>query len=183
MSESGYDPKADPIVNDPDVADHTGADTGIDPAGLPVPEDLSSAEPSEEAILAAAAEADEPRGIAEELADRDASQYLSAVEPGAEGPPGTGTEGADDVLVDSTDDAGYIRDASGGGSDYAEDLQSAAEQGNRAGDEMASTNLDDDEVADLDGDELSVDALADDGTERVETVDGLRTVDGEPGER
>ena len=39
------------------------------------------------------------------------------------------------------------------------------------------------EVEDLSGDEQNVDALADDGAERVDEVDGLLRVDGEPDDR
>jgi hypothetical protein len=74
---------------------------------------------------------------------------MRSVEPGAEGPPGSGVEGADDALVESTDDAGEIGDASGSGSDLAADLQPAAEQGHRAGDEMVSDGDDPSPVEDL----------------------------------
>lgn len=94
------------------------------------------------------------------------------IEPGAEGPVGTGIEGADDALLtddgdDSTEDAADIAD------DFNSDDSTAAEQGNRVGDEMVSEGDDDNEIAELDGDTRDVDALADDGIEEVSRVDGL----------
>lgn len=172
MADTGSDPKADPMLNDPDVADDAA-----------LSEEPTLAEPSPGEIQDAADEAAEPSSIDDELADRDEARRLNQVEPGSEGPAGTGIEGADDGLGETSDDAGPIRDASGYASDHSEDLQSAAEQGNRAGDEMTSADLDDAEATDLAGDDLGVDALADDDTERVDSVDGLRTVDGEPDER
>lgn len=146
-------------------------------------DDPTTLDPTEEDIRDAAEETGDLPPIDEELADRDAARQLRTVEPGAEGPPGSGVEGADDVLVESTDDAGEIRDASGSASDLANDLQPAAEQGHRVGDEMVGHGDDPSEVEDLSGDEQNVDALADDGAERVDDVDGLPRVDGEPDDR
>src|SRR5699024_7710308 len=47
--------------------------------------------------------------------------------------------------------------------EFNTDQSPAAEQGNRVGDEMVSEGDDDFEVSELDGDDLNVDALADDG--------------------
>ncbi|WP_210604701.1 hypothetical protein [Brevibacterium oceani] len=97
------------------------------------------------------------------------------VEPGADGPEGTGVEGADDVLVD---DAGWEdeNEAPDLSDEFNTDQSPAAEQGNRVGDEMVSEGDDDFEVAELDGDDLDVDALADDGTEEVSVIDGMPEV-------
>lgn len=97
------------------------------------------------------------------------------VEPGADGPEGTGIEGADDVLVD---DAGWEdeNEAPDLSDEFNTDQSPAAEQGNRVGDEMVSEGDDDFEVAELDGDDLDVDALADDGTEEVSVIDGMPEV-------
>lgn len=146
-------------------------------------DDPTVLDPTEEDIRDAAADTGDLPPIGEELADRDAARQLRSVEPGAEGPPGSGVEGADDLLVDPEDDAGEIRDASGSASDLSNDLQAAAEQGHRVGDEMAAQGDDPSQVADLSGDELNIDALADDGAERVDDVDGLPRVDGEPDDR
>lgn len=172
MTDTDSDPKADPMFNDPDVAEDA-----------PLSDEPTLAEPSSGEIQDAADEAAVAPSIDDELVDRDEARRLDRVEPRAEGPTGTGIEGAEDGLGDPSDDAGPIRDASGYASDSSEDLQSAAEQGNRSGDEMTSTDLDGAEATDLAGDDLDVDALADDDTERVDSVDGLRTVDGEPDER
>ena len=172
MADTGSDRKTDPMLSDPDVADDAA-----------LSEEPTLAEPSPDEIRDAADEAAEPSSIDDELADRDEDRRLKQVEPGAEGPAGTGIEGADDGLGETSDDAGPIHDASGYASDHSADLQSAAEQGNRSGDEMTSADLDDAEATDLAGDDLGVDALADDQAERVDSVDGLRTADGEPDER
>lgn len=99
------------------------------------------------------------------------------IEPGAEGPEGTGIEGADDALID---DAGWDdeQDAPALDGDLDTDPITAAEQGNRDGDEMVSYGDDDSEVAELSGDDLDVDALADDGVEEVDVIDGMpETID------
>ena len=114
-----------------------------------VVDDPTTLDPTDEDIRDAAAEAGDLRPIGEELADRDAARQMRSVEPGAEGPPGSGVEGADDALVESTDDAGEIGDASGSESDMAADLQPAAEQGHRPGDEMVADGDDPSEAADL----------------------------------
>ena len=59
------------------------------------------------------------------------------IEPGAEGPEGTGIEGADDALVD---EAGWEdeNEAPGLSDEFNTDQSPAAEQGNRVGDEMVS---------------------------------------------
>lgn len=97
------------------------------------------------------------------------------VEPGADGPEGTGIEGADDTLIE---DAGWDdeNDAPGLDGELDTDPTTAAEQGNRPGDEMVSSGDDDAEVAELDGDDLDVDALSDDGIEEVSVVDGMPEV-------
>lgn len=96
--------------------------------------------------------------------DLDASLDDSSdplVEPGAEGPEGTGIEGADDALIE---DAGWEdeTEAPDISDEFSTDPVAAAEQGNRPGDEMVSEGDDDAEVAELDGDDLDVDALSDD---------------------
>ena len=95
------------------------------------------------------------------------------IEPGAEGPLGSGIEGADDALID---DAGWDDEAEAPGLDgeFDTDPVAAAEQGNREGDEMVSDGDDDLEVEELAGDQLDVDALADDDIapdEFIEPVD------------
>ena len=114
-----------------------------------VVDDPTTLDPTAEDIRDAAAEAGDLPLIAEELADRDIAQQMGSVEPGAEGPPGSGIEDADDALVESSDDAGEIGDASGSESDLAADLQPAAEQGHRPGDEMVADGDDPSEAADL----------------------------------
>jgi hypothetical protein len=99
----------------------------------------------------------------------------SFVEPGAEGPEGTGIEGADDALIEDSDvedenDTPDIPD------EFSTDSSTAAELGNRPGDEMVSDDGDDAEVAELAGDDLDVDALADDGIDSVEVIDGMPEV-------
>ncbi len=103
------------------------------------------------------------------------------VEPGAEGPVGTGIEGADDALLEDTDsaegDPEMIDDnAPGVPDELSVDETSAAEQGNRDGDEMTSDGEDEAEVAELAGDDLNVDALADDDIEDVDVIDGMPEV-------
>lgn len=112
-------------------------------------DDPTTLDPTDEDIRDAAAEAGDLPLIAEELADRDVDRQMRSVEPGAEGPPGSGIEDADDALVESSDDAGQILDASGGASDLAADMEPAAEQGHRAGDEMIADGDDPSEVEDL----------------------------------
>ncbi|UVI36843.1 hypothetical protein [Brevibacterium spongiae] len=102
------------------------------------------------------------------------------IEPGAEGPVGTGIEGADDALIDDTswDDETEAPDLDG---EFDADPVAAAEQGNRDGDEMVSDGDDDFEVAELAGDDLDVDALADDDIDEVEVIDGMpEVIDGSP---
>ncbi|SLM88733.1 hypothetical protein [Brevibacterium yomogidense] len=119
-------------------------DTGEDPMDAAHSDDPTLAEPTPGEIRDAAAEAGETPGIGEELADRDTADGLGVTEPGAEGPEGTGIEGADDALVDLEDDAGPIGDASGSVSDASPDLATAADQGNREGDEMLAEGDDPD---------------------------------------
>ena len=97
------------------------------------------------------------------------------VEPGAEGPEGTGTEGADDALIEDAgrDDENDAPDLDG---EFDTDPIAAAEQGNRPGDEMVSDDEDSAEVAELSGDDLDVDALADDNIEEVAVIDGMPEV-------
>ena len=146
-------PEDDPILDDPELDEPT-ADELDDP-------ELNAAE-------AEADQVDADSGIDEEPAE-------APVEPGAEGPEGTGIEGADDVLVD---DAGWEdeNEAPDLSDEFNTDQSPAAEQGNRVGDEMVSEGDDDFEVAELDGDDLNVDALADDGTEEVSVIDGMPEV-------
>lgn len=61
----------------------------------------------------------------------------SGVEPGADGPEGTGIEGADDALLDAgaRDDELDAPDVS---EEFSADSATAADQGNRPGDEMVS---------------------------------------------
>lgn len=114
-----------------------------------VVDDPTTLDPTDEDILDAAAEAGDLPPIGVELADRDAARQMHSVEPGAEGPPGSGIEDADDALVVSSDDAGEILDASGDTSDLAADLEPAAEQGHRAGDDMVADGDDPPQVKDL----------------------------------
>ena len=141
----------DPILDDPDLDEPTG-DELDDP-------ELAAAE-AEQVDLDSTID-DEPDDI--------------PIEPGAEGPEGTGIEGADDALVD---EAGWEdeNEAPGLSDEFNTDQSPAAEQGNRLGDEMVSDDDDEFEVAELDGDDLNVDALADDGTEEVSVIDGMPEV-------
>ncbi|MCG7310675.1 hypothetical protein [Brachybacterium sp. ACRRE] len=121
----------------------------------PTPSDLS-----EESSLEAA--------IDDEDEDEDPD-----VEPGAEGPEGTGVEGADDILEeerdrDAEDDSFYDSDYPSG---LGEDDSAAAEQGNRDGDEMVSEGDDAEEVSELDGDTEDVDALG--GVDEDIAADGV----------
>ncbi|SDT11520.1 hypothetical protein SAMN04489752_3400 [Brevibacterium siliguriense] len=143
----------DPILGDPELGEPTG-DELDDP-------ELAAAEAEAEQV-------DLDSSIDDEPAD-------APVEPGAEGPEGTGIEGADDALVD---DAGWEdeNEAPGLSDEFNTDQSPAAEQGNRVGDEMVSDDEDEFEVAELDGDDLNVDALAEDGTEEVSVIDGMPEV-------
>ncbi|WP_209325674.1 hypothetical protein [Brevibacterium renqingii] len=144
----------DPILDDPDLDEPT-ADELDDP-------ELSAAE----------AEADQ----VDVDSDIDDDEPIEAsVEPGADGPGGTGVEGADDELLEGAgrEDENNAPDLS---DEFNTDQSPAAEQGNRDGDEMVSEGDDDSEVAALDGDDLNVDALADDGTEEVSVIDGMPEV-------
>ena len=143
----------DPILEDPDLDEPT-ADELDDP-------ELNAAE-------AEADQVDADSGIDDEPAE-------APIEPGAEGPEGTGIEGADDVFVE---DAGWEdeNEAPDISDEFNTDQSPAAEQGNRVGDEMVSEGDDDFEVAELDGDDLDVDALADDGTAEVSDIDGMPEV-------
>lgn len=143
----------DPILGDPDLDEPTG-DELDDP-------ELAAAEAEAEQVDLDSTIDDEPDD--------------ALIEPGAEGPEGTGIEGADDALVD---DAGWEdeNEAPGLSDEFNTDQSPAAEQGNRVGDEMVSDDDDEFEVAELDGDDLNVDALADDGTEEVSVIDGMPEV-------
>lgn len=129
--------------------------------GAPLMDDPTLDEPTADELddpelNAAEAEADDVD------TDLDADETSDpAVEPGAEGPEGTGIEGADDELLDaqgleSGNDAPDIPD------EFSTDSSPAAEQGNRRSDHMISEDQDDAEVTQLAGDDLDVDALADD---------------------
>ena len=143
----------DPILDEPDLDEPTG-DELDDP-------ELAAAEAEAEQVDLDSTIADEPDDV--------------PIEPGAEGPEGTGIEGADDALVD---EAGWEdeNEAPGLSDEFNTDQSPAAEQGNRLGDEMVSDDDDEFEVAELDGDDLNVDALADDGTEEVSVIDGMPEV-------
>lgn len=143
----------DPILDEPDLDEPTG-DELDDP-------ELAAAEAEAEQVDLDSTIDDEPDDI--------------PIEPGAEGPEGTGIEGADDALVD---EAGWEdeNEAPGLSDEFNTDQSPAAEQGNRLGDEMVSDDDDEFEVAELDGDDLNVDALADDGTEEVSVIDGIPEV-------
>lgn len=125
----------------------------------------------EDTAALAEAEAEDAEGDLGSL-DEDPDPF---VEPGSEGPEGTGVEGADDELIE---DAGWEdeNDAPALDGELDTDPVAAAEQGNRPGDEMVSDDDDDAEVADLAGDDLDVDALADDGIEEVAVIDGTPEV-------
>lgn len=144
----------DPILGDPDLDEPTGDE-------LDDPELAAAEAEAEQVDLDSDLDDDEPADV--------------PVEPGAEGPEGTGIEGADDALID---DAGWDdeNEAPGLSDEFNTDQSPAAEQGNRVGDEMVSDDDDEFEVAELDGDDLNVDALADDGTEEVSVIDGMPEV-------
>lgn len=125
----------------------------------------------EDTAALAEAEAEDAEGDLDSL-DEAADPV---VEPGAEGPEGTGIEGADDALIE---DVGWEdeNDAPALDGELDTDPIAAAEQGNRPGDEMVSDDDDSAEVAELSGDDLDVDALADDGIEEVAVGDGMPEV-------
>ncbi|MGO2038180.1 MAG: hypothetical protein ACTH2U_17025 [Brevibacterium sp.] len=125
----------------------------------------------EDTAALAEAEAEDAEDDLDSL-DEEADPF---VEPGAEGPEGTGIEGADDELIE---EAGWDdeNDAPALDGELDTDPVAAAEQGNRPGDEMVSEDDDDAEVAELSGDDLDVDALADDGIEEVADIDGTPEV-------
>ena len=104
-----------PILDDPDLDEPTG-DELDDP-------ELAAAEAEAEQVDLDSTIDDEPDDI--------------PIEPGAEGPEGTGIEGADDALVD---EAGWEdeNEAPGLSDEFNTDQSPAAEQGNRVGDEMVS---------------------------------------------
>src|SRR5699024_5421644 len=97
------------------------------------------------------------------------------VEAGAHVAEGTGVEGAGDVLLEEADQDDE-NDEPGLSDEFNTDHSPAAEQGTRVGDEMVSEGDDDFDVSELDGDDLNVDALADDGTEEVSVIDGMPEV-------
>ena len=164
MSENPTD-DADFLTQDDEFdAEETEEDnaepTGVDLDGLEETADAAEADAEDPDFEADSEEEDEPY-----------------IEPGAEGPEGTGIEGADDALID---DAGWDdeQDAPALDGDLDTDPITAAEQGNRDGDEMGSYGDDDSEGAELSGDDLDVDALADDGVEEVDVIDGMpETID------
>lgn len=93
-------------------------------------------------------------------------------EPGAEGPAGSGVEGADDILEAEREHAdGEDRFDMDLTDELGEDDSAAAEQGNRDGDEMVSEGDDPEEVSELDGDTEDVDALG--GVTEDEAADGV----------
>lgn len=85
--------------------------------------------------------------------------------PGAEGPVGTGVEGADDIL--EADRARDAQDASFDAADVPETLSAdeltAAEQGNREGDEMVAEGNSAGENIELAGDAANLDTVGDPG--------------------
>ncbi|HLR45018.1 MAG TPA: hypothetical protein VK065_07510 [Brevibacterium sp.] len=154
LDPDNQDPARDP-AQDPDTRD-----PGQDPTAPTVDEE-NPADPIDDPTLQEPSEAqirdtavDDLPPVGEELAERDAKRQLGDVEPGADGPVGTGVEGADDVLVDADDDAGRIGDASGSPSGRAEDDAPAADQGNREGDEMVDEGDDASLASDMAGDDL-----------------------------
>lgn len=141
-------------------------------ANDPTLEEPTAAELDDPELNAAEDEADD---VEADLGTIPETASTPFVEPGAEGPEGTGTEGADDALVEDTgmeDDA----DAPALSAEFSTDSTAAAELGNRPGDEMVSEDEDNAEVAELSGDDLDVDALADDGIEEVAVIDGMPEV-------
>lgn len=117
-------------------------------------------------------------GFEQTTEEREQEAFEDGTEPGAEGPIGTGVEGADDILEAERqgDDDGI--DSADLHPRFAPDEVAAAEQGNRIGDEMASGGGDAAEVAELTGDTLDVDELSDDGIRAVSDVDGLDVATG-----
>lgn len=83
------------------------------------------------------------------------------VQPGAEGPVGTGTEGADDALeADRASDAERdALDMADYDDEFGQDEAAAGEQGNRDGDEMVSEGDDASEVTELTGNDDDIDAI------------------------
>lgn len=157
MSENPTDPtqwQDEPDMDEPTLDEPT-ADELDDP-------ELSAAE----------AEADDVDADIDTVSDDESAP---SVEPGADGPEGTGIEGADDALVEAegVEDELNAPDLPG---EFSTDASPAAEMGNRPGDEMVSDDGDEAEVAELAGDDLDVDALADDGIEEVAVIDGMPEV-------
>ncbi|SMX74599.1 hypothetical protein [Brevibacterium antiquum] len=133
--------------------------------GAPVMDDPTLEEPTADELddpelNAAEAEADDVDTALDADVESDA-EASPLVEPGADGPEGTGIEGADDALLEDSgeDDELDAPDISG---EFSTDSTTAAELGNRPGDEMVSDDEDEAEVAELAGDDLDVDALAGD---------------------
>lgn len=86
---------------------------------------------------------------------------LDRIEPGAEGPIGQGVEGADTILEEERPhdlEDGLDRYGDLEGTDNVDD-STAAEQGNREGDEMVSEGDDPDEVAELGVDDQDIDVV------------------------
>ena len=164
MSENTTD-DADVVTQDDEFDTEETEEDNAEPTGV----DLDGLE---ETADAAEADAEDPDFEAD--SEEEDEPYI---EPGAEGPEGTGIEGADDALID---DAGWDdeQDAPALDGDLDTDPITAAEQGNREGDEMVSEGDAASEVAELSGDDLDVDALADDGVEEVDVIDGMpETID------
>lgn len=142
--------------------------------------DVAGTEPTETALEDVERLADEAEAEAESpdevLADAgiDDQAEFGDVEPGAEGPVGTGIEGADDALLAANRQTGA--DAPDLPDTFGTDDSTAAEQGNRVGDEMVADDSDPNQVAQLAGDDLDVDALADDGIREVDVIDGMPEV-------
>lgn len=153
MSDSHTDPtqwQDEPAMGDPETDDPTLDEPTADELDDP---ELNAAEAEADDIDSGLDTEDDPEAAASPV-----------VEPGADGPEGTGTEGADDALLDDADwddelDSPDLPD------EFSADSTTAAELGNRDGDEMVSEDDDEAEVAELAGDDLDIDALAEDNVE------------------
>ncbi|GAA1927812.1 hypothetical protein GCM10009689_03200 [Brevibacterium antiquum] len=164
MSDNPNDPRQwqdEPAMGEPDMDEPTLEE--------PTADELDDPE-----LNAAEAEADDVDTELDAGVDPD-SAAGPTIEPGADGPEGTGIEGADNALVEAegVEDELNAPDLPG---EFSTDTSPAAEMGNRPGDEMVSEDEDEAEVAELAGDDLDVDALADDGVEEVALIDGMPEV-------
>lgn len=167
MSDNPSDPaqwQDEPAMGVPDINEPTVDDPTLDE---PTADELDDPE-----LNAAEAEAED---VETDLESDTGSSSGPPVEPGSEGPEGTGIEGADDELMDAQDmESGNA--APDIPDEFSTDSTPAAEQGNRRSDHMISEDQDEAEVAELAGDDLDVDALADDGITEVADIDGTPEV-------